>query len=492
VLRFSGFHPRPRARIAQDPQCELPLRPKTFEVLKYLATSGGRLVDRNELLGAVWGKVMVTDDSLAQCISEIRRALGAPGHSLIQTVPRRGYRFCGAVSSRPPWAVELREQPAAVHPTGETGSIDSPAIAVLPFENLSEDPGQRFLSDGVTEDLLTELSRFSDLRVISRNSSFRYRGKHVDVRQIGRRLGARYLLEGSIRRSDSRIRLNAQLVDTATGAQVWADRYDRDLEDLLAVQDELARTIAAVLAVRVTRAEAERVLSRATRTWSGYESYLRALEAFRKRGRSRDAVREARRLVSDALEIDPENARAHALLSKIEWWTYVEPLDGSYLDANALQRAGDLRAKPCSWRRSCRRLTRSSGGRRSSRTATAQGWSRSVTLSRSIATSSTTVMPSRSRIPACRSARWRSFGPASIWIPSSRSTVSRSWAMPITCWAIIETRRITWRTTRRVPRSCGSFRCGLLLPRPATCPPREPRLHRCGGSSRSSRSSAGA
>ena len=137
---------------------------------------------------------------------------------------------------------------------------------------------QDYFSDGITEDIITELSRFSELLVIARNSSFQYKGKSVDVRQVGRELGVRYVLEGSIRRAGDRIRISAQLIDAATGAHRWAERYDRKLEDVFAVQDEVARTIVAVLAVHVNKAETERALAKPPATWQAYDHYLRAAD----------------------------------------------------------------------------------------------------------------------------------------------------------------------------------------------------------------------
>src|SRR5262249_4469459 len=138
--------------------------------------------------------------------------------------------------------------------------LDRPSVAVLPFANLSGDPQQDYFSDGITEDITTELSRFSELLVIARNSSFQYKGKAVDIRQVGQELGARYVLEGSVRRSGDRVRIVAQLIDAVTGAHRWAERYDRELHDTFAVQDEAARRIVAILAAHVNRAETERAL----------------------------------------------------------------------------------------------------------------------------------------------------------------------------------------------------------------------------------------
>jgi adenylate cyclase len=309
---------------------EIGLRPKTFEVLRYLVASGGRLVSKEEILKAVWPDVVVSDDSLAQCVSEVRRAIGDDGQAIIKTVTRRGYRFLAAVS-----------QPDAASPAAAQGH-SRPCVAVLPFVSMAPDPAYDYLSDGISEDVITELSRFSELMVISRNSSFQFRGKAVDVRQIGAQLGARYLLEGSVRREGERVRVTAQLVDATTAGHLWAEHYDRRIAGVFALQDELARTIAAILAVRVTKAEAERVLLRPPSSWQAHEFYLRAAEAFRLRGRSKGAVDDARRLAAQALAIDPEYARSHALLSKIEWWNYVEPVNEDYLRPATLARAHQL------------------------------------------------------------------------------------------------------------------------------------------------------
>jgi adenylate cyclase len=309
---------------------EIELRPKTFEVLRYLVERGGRLVAKEEVLKAVWPDVVVSDESLAQCVSEVRRAIGDKAQAIIKTVPRRGYRFLAEVS----------QKDAA--PPGAAAGHGRPCVAVLPFVDMSGNAGQDYLGEGISEDVITELSRFSELLVIARNSSFQFRGKAVDVRHIGVQLGARYILEGSVRRQGDQVRVTAQLADAMTGGQLWAEHYDRRIADVFALQDELARTIAAILAVRVTKAEAEQVLLRAPSSWQAYEFYLRAAEAFRLRGRSKSAVDHARQLAEQALAIDPEYARSHALLSKIKWWTYVEPVNDDYLRPATLAHAHEL------------------------------------------------------------------------------------------------------------------------------------------------------
>jgi adenylate cyclase len=180
--------------------------------------------------------------------------------------------------------------------------------------------------------------------VIARNSSFRYKGKAVDIRQVGRELGARYVLEGSVRRSCDRIRITAQLVDAVTGAHRWADRYDRELHDFFAVQDEVARAIVAILAAHVNRAEIERALLKPPAAWEAYEYYLRGAEAFflHQSRRTRASLYEAQRLLERCLAFDPLYARAAAMLSGAHVLAYVEPFDGDYLNPAVLDRALEL------------------------------------------------------------------------------------------------------------------------------------------------------
>ena len=218
---------------------------------------------------------------------------------------------------------------------------DKPSIAVLPFENLSGDSKQEYFADGVSEDIITELSRFSDLFVIARNSSFKYKGKAVDVRQVGRELGVRYALEGSIRRGGDRVRISAQLVDSRTGAHRWAERYDRELKDVFAIQDEVARTIAAILAAHVNKAEAERTLLKPPATWQAYDHYMRAAAAWASFQSSwrLDQLLETRRHLADSLKIDLKYARAYSLLASTHRVAWLNPVNEEYLSPAALDQA---------------------------------------------------------------------------------------------------------------------------------------------------------
>jgi adenylate cyclase len=191
---------------------------------------------------------------------------------------------------------------------------DKPSIAVLPFDNMSADPEQAYFSDGISEDIITDLSKISGLFVIARNSSFQYRGKSVDVRDVARDLGVGHVLEGSIRRAGGRIRITAQLVDAANGNHIWAERYDRELQDVFAVQDEIAAKVVAELAVTLQAHEQERLYRRHTNNLEAYDTYLRA---WRLRNPTRDADRlaERRKLLERVIELDPDFAGGYALLS---------------------------------------------------------------------------------------------------------------------------------------------------------------------------------
>ena len=218
---------------------------------------------------------------------------------------------------------------------------DKPSIAVLAFENLSGDPKQEYFADGVSEDIITELTRFSDLFVIARNSSFKYKGKAVDLRQVGRELGVRYVLEGSIRRGGDRVRISAQLVDSGTGAHRWAERYDRELKDVFTIQDEVVRTIAAVLVAHVNKAEAERTLLKPPTTWQAYDHYMRAAAAWASFQSSwkLDQLLETRRHLADSLKIDPKYARAYSLLASTHRVAWLNPVNEEYLSPATLDRA---------------------------------------------------------------------------------------------------------------------------------------------------------
>jgi TolB-like protein/class 3 adenylate cyclase/tetratricopeptide (TPR) repeat protein len=224
---------------------------------------------------------------------------------------------------------------------------DKPSIAVLPFANLSSHPEQEYVVDGIVEDIITELSRFSELFVSARNSSFQYKGKAVDVRQVGRELGVRYLLEGSARKGEDRIRISAQLIDVATGAHRWAEHYDRTLEDIFAVQDDVVRTIVAILAAHVRQAETERLRAKPPNSWQAYDCYLQAVQALAAFSSTLNEahIEEARRLLQQSLAIDPNYARSYAGLAGTDVSAWHDPTAEDFLKPAVLDRAHDFARK---------------------------------------------------------------------------------------------------------------------------------------------------
>jgi TolB-like protein/tetratricopeptide (TPR) repeat protein len=217
-------------------------------------------------------------------------------------------------------------------------SPDKPSIAVLPFTNMSGDPEQAYFSDGITEDILTELSRFRALSVISRNSSFRFRGSDVDVVRVGRELGVQYVLEGSVRKIGNKIRITAQLIDATTGSHVWADRFDRTQEEIFDVQDQVVRMIVGTLAGRLQAAGVEKALRKPPASLAAYDCVLRA-DALP--FNNREAQAEARRLSERAIELDPAYGRAHAQLAIsycLEWLSDYSGSDNALDHAHSLAR----------------------------------------------------------------------------------------------------------------------------------------------------------
>ena len=203
--------------------------------------------------------------------------------------------------------------PIAAMPPPATAPANKPSIAVLPFDNMSDDPDQEYFADGITEDLTTDLSKIRELFVISRNSAFTYKGQVLDVAQVGRELGVRYVLEGSVRKIASRVRINAQLIDVSSNFHVWSDRYDRDLQDVFAVQSEITREILGALHVKIEEAEFERIRRSPPESLTAYESWMKGRALIRRF--SRENVTQARVLLERAIELDPTIAEAYAELA---------------------------------------------------------------------------------------------------------------------------------------------------------------------------------
>jgi adenylate cyclase len=304
---FGGFRfSVPHMGLSRD-GVAVPLGSRAAEILLFLLRHAGTAVRKDAVLAAIWPDRVVEENNLTVHMSALRRALGASanGTQFIRTEPGRGYRFIAAVQ-------EEQNVPAPEATARQTvvPGRGKPSIAVLPFDNLGGDPEQAFFADGMVEDIITELSRSRSLFVVARASSFSYRGRSLDVRQIAADLGVRYILEGSVRRSASRVRVNAQLVDAETGAHVWAERYDRELGDIFAVQDEITHAVSMAIGPMVSDAEqarATRVLPKDLDAWEALHRGLWYLEQV-----DTQSNETARRLFEQAIAIDPQFAPPHA------------------------------------------------------------------------------------------------------------------------------------------------------------------------------------
>jgi len=285
------------------------LEPKVFDLLAFLVRNRGRVVSKDDLLDAVWDGRIVSESALTTRINAARRALGDDGASqrLIRTFNRKGVRFIGEVTETSDEAPHPHEAPGPMLPP------DRPALAVLPFQNMSGDPEQEYFADGMVEEITTAITRFSWLSVIARNSSFAYKGKAIDVRQVARELGVRYVLEGSVRKAGNRVRITVQLIDTATGAHLWADRFDGSLDDIFELQDEIASRVVGVIEPRMRLIETDRASRKPTENLDAYDLYLRALAQMYKV--TEEGTAEAIRLARRALELDPAFAPARGRIA---------------------------------------------------------------------------------------------------------------------------------------------------------------------------------
>jgi adenylate cyclase len=270
---------------------------RALEVLHMLVERSGDLVSRDEMLAAVWRGTLVEGSNLPVQIAALRRVLdeGRTDGSCIQTIPSRGYRFVAPVTR----ALAEAELPLP----------DKPSIAVLPFANLSGDPEQEYFADGMVEEIITALSRIRWLFVIARNSSFTYKGQMVDVKQVGRELGVRYILEGSVRRAGESLRIAAQLIDGSTGTHLWADHFDGFVKDVFDLQDKVASSVAGIIEPTLQAAETARSARRPTNDSTAYDLYLRAYSMFFASARQ---ISEALQLLERAIERDPRYGPALA------------------------------------------------------------------------------------------------------------------------------------------------------------------------------------
>jgi len=377
---------------------EIALRPKTFAILRHLIENPGRLVSKDELFAAVWPNLAISDDVLVQSIGELRRAFSDDGPRLIRTVPRRGYRFESDVSDAsavitpglpsndttprahtisvtdvPPapvtrsptglfvglaivalivtgvafsvgtdWLSTESQRPGSRSPATTIGA--KPTVAVLPLVDQSDDRAREYFADGLTQDIINALGRFSSLTVMSWNAVFPYKEKPASPEVLRQRLAVRYLIEGSVRRSGERVRVNAQLVDTSNGQVLWSSRFDEALVDVFALQNTIIGEIVGALATRITQLEQRRVLTKPTESLEAYDYVLRARPALLRPTRANTV--EARTLLRRAIDLDANYAAAYAALAE----TYFIAVSLGWAESPALflNRAEELSAKALS------------------------------------------------------------------------------------------------------------------------------------------------
>jgi TolB-like protein len=274
------------------------LEPKVMDVLVCLAGHAGEMTAKEKLVQTVWPDTFVSDDALKHCISELRRVMedDARESTIIQTIPKRGYRLVAAVVAR--------NSPAP--------SVARDSVAVLPFINMSADPENEFFADGITEEIINALSQVEQLHVAARTSSFFFKGKHIDMRQIGEQLSVRTIVEGSVRKAGDRLRITAHLVNVADGYHLWSQRYDCGMEDIFAIQDEVARSIVDRLRVTSKQDTQEPLVRTGTTNLEGYQLYLKGRALLYQRGA---AIPRALECFKRAVNLDEEYGLAWAGLA---------------------------------------------------------------------------------------------------------------------------------------------------------------------------------
>jgi TolB-like protein len=290
----------------------VPVEPKVFDLLEYVISNGEGVVSKDDLIAAVWQGRIVSESALTSCINAARTAIGDSGEAqrLIKTLPRRGFRFVGVVRlGDGPRGLAAAEPGMALNP--DLILPDKPSIAVLPFVNMSSDPEQEYFADGIVEELVIALSRMRSLFVIARTSSSTYKNRAVDVKQVSRELGVRYVLEGSVRKSGDRVRITAQLIDATTGVHLWADRFDGALEDIFDLQDRVTEAVVGTIGAKLEQSEIERAKRKPTNSLDAYDYYLRGIANYYPA--SREESEEMLRLLKCAIDLDPGFAAAYGL-----------------------------------------------------------------------------------------------------------------------------------------------------------------------------------
>jgi TolB-like protein/DNA-binding winged helix-turn-helix (wHTH) protein/Tfp pilus assembly protein PilF len=333
TLEFEGFSLDLKRGCLRAADGEVALRPKSFQVLCYLVENAGRLVSKHELLAAVWPNVTVTEEALTHCVSDVRRGLADREQRIVRTIPRRGYLFAATVTQRESSLVSILPALAATTVASSLGSpslaqgehadlagLDltlprQPSIAVLPFETLKAEKGGRIVADGLAQDIMTRLGRARWLFVIARGTAFTFRDRSSDPNQVARCLGVRYVLQGCIQAAGKRLRLNAALIDGVKGVEVWAQYFDRSLDDIFAVQDEITDVIVGRVHSEIQLAERQRALLTPMTDLDAWSAYHRG--CWHMDRHTPGDYERAEEFFKAAGELDPRSARVFAALSSV-------------------------------------------------------------------------------------------------------------------------------------------------------------------------------
>jgi TolB-like protein len=326
---FEGYVFDPGRRELTHGSEAIAVGPQVFDLLAYLLQNRTRVVSKDDLIDSVWDGRIVSESTLTSHINAVRKAIGDNGEEqrLVRTIARKGYRFVGEVreldgSKEPDPTRDSTAQSAAqsaAHPATPALPLpDRPSVAVLPFVNLSGDPNQDYFVDGVVEDIIAAMCRMSDIFVIARNSSFTYKNRAVDVKQVGRELGVRYVVEGSLRKAADRVRITGQLVDATTGANIWSERFESKVDNIFDLQDQITTGVVGALEPHLERAEIERARHKPTESLDAYDYYLHGMWKFQQV--SRIAIDEALPLFYEAIQRDPEFASAYAMAAWCHSW----------------------------------------------------------------------------------------------------------------------------------------------------------------------------
>lgn len=305
ILEFGPFLLDQAAEMLFRGTEPIALGQRAVALLRLLLEQAGAPVSKQALIDAAWPNLAVEESNLTVQIAALRRVFEEVGGAgWIETLPRRGYRYVGpAVVTRDPPEAATGQRPALALP-------DKPSVAVLPFSNLNGDPEQEYFTDGMVEDIVAGLSRIKWLFVVARNSSFTYKGMAVDVKRVGRELGVRYLLQGSLRKDGNRVRISAHMVEAETGGHLWTERFDRALDDIFELQDEIALNVVGAIEPSLRKAEAERVKRKRPDNLDAYDLVLQSQSDVYSGMPAR--VTKALVLLERALALEPDYALAHA------------------------------------------------------------------------------------------------------------------------------------------------------------------------------------